>query len=123
LINQLNYKEVTMKKAPIPEVGRTYNCFDDGKIRQSRLYQVNVCEVIPFEKCDDKEILDLWKMEVEQCYWLYAPETDYFVIGIREDSVEIFVRTLQGDWFGIGGIIDCGSLDVDGSLYDIMEEA
>lgn len=112
-----------MKKAPIPEVGRTYNCFDDGKIRQSRLYQVNVCEVIPFEKCDDKEILDLWKMEVEQCYWLYAPETDYFVIGIREDSVEIFVRTLQGDWFGIGGIIDCGSLDVDGSLYDIMEEA
>ncbi len=38
----------------IPEIGKTYNCFDDGKISKSRMYQVTITEIIPFEKADNK---------------------------------------------------------------------
>ena len=37
----------------LPEIGKTYNCFDDGKIRESRMYQVTIDEIIPFEKADN----------------------------------------------------------------------
>ena len=46
----------------LPEIGRTYNCFDDGKITESRMYQVTIDEIIPFEKADN-ELLELWEEE------------------------------------------------------------
>ena len=111
-----------MKMKSIPEVGKTYACFDDGKTRPSRLYYVEVCEVIPFDQCDDKEILEMWRYDVQECDWLYAPGTDFFVVGVKEDGVEVFVRTLGGGWFGIGGFLSGGRLDIDGSLKERMEE-
>ena len=35
-------------KKEIPVIGKTYNYFDDGKIKESRRSQVVVMDVIPF---------------------------------------------------------------------------
>ena len=108
----------------IPKIGKTYNCFDDGKISKSRLYKVTVTDVIPFDKIDTKT-LDIWKDEVKQCYWLYNEKTDFFIKtdnGEEDDSVEIFVRTKENGWFSIGGFMGCGRLDLDGKLTKILEE-
>lgn len=104
----------------IPKVGLSYNCFDDGKINHSRLYTVIVKKVIPFNKID-KKTLKNWLEEVKQCYWLYAKETDYFIKTENEEKeIEIFVRTIDGSWFSIGGFLNCGRLDIDGKLTNIL---
>ena len=41
------------KLQPVPEVGKEYHAFDDGKIRPSRLEHVKIVEVIPFKECED----------------------------------------------------------------------
>lgn len=80
----------------IPKKGNTYNCFDDGKVSYSRLYTVDIKDVIPFKNID-KDTLENWQKQVEQCYWLYAKETDYFIITENgEDGDAVFVRTKDG---------------------------
>lgn len=101
------------------EIGKTYNYFDDGKIRESRRMSVKVTEIIPYDKLTDSEILSMWRDEVKECKWLYSPITDYFIKGALEmtDSVTeevIFVRTLNNGWFSLGWW--AGRLDVDNSL-------
>lgn len=104
---------------PIPEVGKEYHAFDDGKIKPSRLEVVKIVELIPFGKADE-ELLKDWKQNVEECYWLYASETDYFAKGEYDDETSYFVRTEDGGWFSLGWF---GSrLDIDGSLYEKMKE-
>jgi hypothetical protein len=107
----------------IPEINKIYNCFDDGKISHSRLYTVEVIEIIPFDKIDE-ETLNEWKEQVEQCYWLFAKETDYFIKTINGECGEdaIFVRTLDGGWFSIGMFMNSGRLDIDGSLLKILNK-
>lgn len=106
----------------IPEVGKTYNCFDDGKIRESRLYTVDVVKVVPFNQID-KETLIKWEELVHECDWLFSKETDYFVKTENgEDGDAIFVRTLDGGWFSIGEFMNSGRLDVDGELTKIMSK-
>jgi hypothetical protein len=107
------------KLQPVPEVGKEYHAFDDGKIKPSRLEIVKIVELIPFDKAD-AELLEDWKQNVEECYWLYAPETDYFAKAEYEDETSYFVRTEDGGWFSMGWF---GSrLDIDGSLYEKMKE-
>lgn len=102
----------------IPIVGNDYNCFDDGKVRESRRYRVHIEKIIPFQEIDN-ETLAIWRSEVKTCNWLYAKSTDSFVIGKHEDgNKEIFVRTVDGGWFSIGGFLVGGRLDIDGSLLD-----
>lgn len=36
----------------IPQIGKRYNCFDDGKISYSRLYQVLITDVLKFDDID-----------------------------------------------------------------------
>ena len=107
------------KLQPVPEVGKEYHAFDDGKIRPSRLEVVKITELIPFDKADE-ELINEWKQEVEECYWLYATETDYFAKGEWDDETSYFVRTEDGGWFSLGWF---GSrLDIDGDLYKKMIE-
>ena len=47
------------KEQPVPEVGKEYHIFDDGKVRPSRHYIAKVVEVIPFEACKDEMLLEL----------------------------------------------------------------
>ena len=106
----------------LPEIGKTYNCFDDGKISKSRMYQVTINEIIPFEKAD-KQVLELWEEEGLPSDWIYK-KTDYF---IKFTSTEfeyepngVFARTKNGGWFGLGNFWNSGRLDIDGSLSDSL---
>lgn len=115
-------------KKQVPVVGQTYHYFDDGKIRESRRYDVTITEVIPFGKINkeiledwESDILIPWKSEVKSCYWLYATETDYFIKAILHpqskeyaDKEIVFVRMVDGGWFSLGW--SGGELDVDGEL-------
>lgn len=104
----------------IPKINKTYNCFDDGKIYEGRLYTVDVKEVIPFNDIDEQTLKE-WNFVVKQSYWLFSTETDYFVKTENgEDGNATFVRTIDGGWFSIGNFFNSGRLDVDGSLSKNM---
>ncbi len=104
----------------IPKINKTYNCFDDGKISESRKYTVDITEVIPFAEVDS-ETLDIWNDQVKDCHWLFSKETDYFIKfkNGEEGREGVFARTKNGGWFGLGNFWNSGRLDVDGSLTDI----
>jgi|AntDeeMinimDraft_5_1070356.scaffolds.fasta_scaffold12438_2 hypothetical protein len=99
----------------LPEINKTYNYFDDGKIIENRRDEVKICKIIPFNKID-KKILKNWKEEVELCHWLYRKNTDYFIKGRLKKAEQdvIFVRTKHNGWFSLGWW--AGSLDIDNSL-------
>lgn len=105
---------------PVPEVGKEYHAFDDGKIKPSRHSIVRITEVVPFAAVNHKAFLEEWQQEVEDCYWLYAKETDYFVKAEWDDETSYFVRTKDGGWFSLGWF--GARLDIDGSLYEKMKE-
>jgi hypothetical protein len=118
LLNSIEYK-----RQPIPEVGKEYHIFDDGKIKPNRHSIITIAEVIPFDefKDMDPDMIEIWYEEVKECYWLYAPDTDYFVKGTFEgedDDDMWFVRTTDGGWFSFGWW--GARLDIDGSLYKDM---
>lgn len=102
----------------LPDIGKVYNYFDDGKIKETRKMECIITEIIPFDKIDS-ENLELWKEEINECDWLYKKETDYFIkadLKITDNEIEkiVFVRMLQDNWFSLGWW--SGQLDVDGSL-------
>lgn len=107
------------------ELNKTYDYFDDGKIKKSRIIPVTITEIIPFDNIDNG-ILSLWQEEVKECDWLYAKGTDYFIKGSlhldngKNEDV-YFVRTINRDdgWFSIG--FWGGRLDVDGSLANLLK--
>lgn len=120
------------KLQPVPEVGKEYHIFDDGKIRLSRHYTAKIIEVIPFKETYSVEdtmraVLATWKEEVNENAWfLFARETDYFIKAESnyDKNPLYFVRTLDGGWFSID-YPDCwmgARLDIDGSLYEKMKE-
>ena len=115
VINLTPYKE-----QPVPEVGKEYHIFDDGKVKPCRHYIAKILEVIPFNEFKDEEVLEMWREEVEECYWLFAENTDYFVKADTENGIAYFVRTTYGAWFSLG--FWAARLDIDGSLYKIMVE-
>lgn len=110
------------KLQPVPEVGKEYHIFDDGKIRPSRHAIATIAEVIPFKDCTDNALMSTWAEEVTECYWLYANETDYFIKATTTFDSEplYFVRTTDGGWFSLGWF--GARLDIDGSLYEKMKE-
>ncbi len=99
----------------IPELNKTYNYFDDGKISESRKDKVKIYDVVRFNEID-VETLNNWEREVEECYWLYRKDTDYFIKGRlkKDDRDVVFVRTKDNGWFSLGWW--AGRLDLDGSL-------
>lgn len=102
----------------IPKVGNTYKCFDDGKVSHSRLYTVDVVEVVAFDDIDEKT-KDNWLKLVKRCYWLFAKKTDFFIKTENgEDGDTVFVRTKCGGWFSIGDYMNSGRLDIDGKLTE-----
>lgn len=117
IINTTPYKE-----QPVPEASKEYHVFDDGKIKPSRHSIVRVIEVVPFAEVRQEELLEEWRQDVMDCYWLYAPETDYFIKAEYDDEEEpaYFVRTKDGGWFSLGFF--GARLDTDGSLYSKMIE-
>lgn len=106
-------------KQIVPEVNKEYHAFDDGKISPSRHDVIKVLEVIPFEIAEPW-LIESWKKNVEECYWLYDKKTDYFVKTEceGEEDPSYYVRTTDGGWFSIGWW--GARLDVTGKLYEGM---
>jgi hypothetical protein len=111
---------------PVPEVGKEYHIFDDGKISPSRHYIANIVDVLPFEKVVNPEsaLYKAWEENIAECYWLFAQETDYFVKAESnyDSNPLFFVRTKDGGWFSIDypNVWMGARLDIDGSLYRKM---
>jgi len=99
----------------IPEENKCYNYFDVGKIRESRRSIVKVIKIVPRPYVSE-ETFFLWRTEVQDCPWLYADETDCFIIakpisGTFMQKYLIFVRTIDNEWFSLG--FEGGLLDVN----------
>ena len=107
---------------PVPEVGRRYHCFDDGKITLSRHYIVRIDEVLNHMAFKRKypELFQRYIKTAKGHYWLYSRRTDKFVVTHDGENHElgVFVRTKQGGWFSIGDWFNSGTLDVTGRLWD-----
>jgi hypothetical protein len=122
-INLTPYKE-----QPVPEVGKEYHIFDDGKIKLSRHYIATVIEIIPALQSAGlyPELYDAWQTNLKEAYWLFAEETDYFVKAESDYDKNplYFVRTVDGGWFSID-YPNCwmgARLDIDGSLHSKLME-
>lgn len=81
----------------LPEIGKTYSAYDDGKIRPSREFSVTISRIIPHESAEP-EIIEKWKKEIETIHWLFSDTTDYF---IEDTDHDIYARTNRGEWYGI----------------------
>lgn len=107
---------------PIPEVGKRYHCFDDGKITFSRHFIIKVDEVLGFMQFKKKypEMVKSYLETIRICYWLYTKSSDKFVITFKgeNDELGVYVRTKDGGWFGIGDWYNSAILDVTGKLWD-----
>lgn len=108
----------------LPEIGKIYYYFDDGKIKLSRRAEVVITQIIPFSEIDSETLTD-WKEEVVDSNLLYAKETDYFIkaeLKIDKNLYHlIFVRTIDNGWFSLGWW--AGRLDVDGTLNNKLNES
>jgi hypothetical protein len=107
---------------PIPEVGKKYHCFDDGKITFSRHFIIQVNEVLGHQQFKKKypNEFKAYREAVKGHYWLYSTHSDKFIITYKgeNDELGVYVRTKQGGWFGIGNWWNSASLDVSGVLWD-----
>ena len=129
----------------IPELGKEYHFFDDGKISNSRHYIAKVIELIPIEEAKniiistprdynintgqnlfvDMSLYDIWLDEKERCDWLYNDDTDYIIkanIPNYDDDPIYFVRTKDDGWFSmdVTNWWQGGRLDIDGKRYENM---
>lgn len=142
-----------MKKnsIPVPIVETKLKFFDDGKIRESRMYDATVSFLWTKEQAKDNilcftnkgilNLYDFWQKEINNHInrenfqvlpakigepWLYARDTDFFVfceiLGYSDYPV-IFVRDIYGRWFSLGypSSFDVGVLDVTGELYNSIK--
>ena len=107
---------------PIPEVGKVYHCFDDGKITFSRHFTIKVDEVLGHQQFRKRypEEFQQYRQAVKNCYWLYSTHSDKFVITYNgeNDELGVYVRTKQGGWFGIGDYWNSAKLDVTGKIWE-----
>ncbi len=116
----------------IPEIGKEYHFFDDGKTSLSRHYVCKCERVVTPEEAkaitfnfDDGEIVlyDIWKDESSKCDFLFAKDTDYFVEvscpSYDENSLWA-VRTKDGGWFtlDVQSSWQGGRVDVTGEIFD-----
>lgn len=123
---------------PVPEVGKQYYFFDDGKIRPSRGYIATCVKVVPFSEAKnilfditeregtdetfihtENSLEEIWDVEVKDCDWIFDPVTDYFVCckipGYDENEIW-FARHKGYGWFSLniqnwwqGGLLDTES--------------
>ena len=123
----------------IPEIGKSYPFFDDGKNSVSRLYKATVTRVFKFSKIPEDlvsnrlledglyTLTDYIRDSQSYCDWLYAPETDYVIeasIPIYDDDLIYFIRTKNNGWFSIdfSNTWQSGELDITWKKYNSLLE-
>lgn len=129
------------KLEPIPEVGKYYHFFDDGKPYPSRHYICRVERLLSKEEANDIMVevpdwnpktnedetititlFEQWQIRKEDVDFLYNENTDYFVelsCPEYDDNNLYAVRTKDGGWFtlDVQSFWQAGSLDVTGKTY------
>lgn len=109
---------------PVPEVGKKYHCFDDGKITFSRHFIIQIDEILGHQQFKKKypEEFQQYRQAVKNCYWLYSTHSDKFVVTHKGENDEfgVYVRTKQGGWFGIGDYWNSAILDVTGEIWETL---
>lgn len=109
---------------PLPEIGKKYHCFDDGKITFGRHFIIQVDEVLGHQQFRKKypESFKRYRLVVKGHYWLYSTHSDKFVITHKGENGQfgVYVRTKQGGWFGIGDWWNSATLDVTGELWESL---
>lgn len=123
----------------IPEIGKYYHFFDDGKTSPNRHYICRCERIITPDEAkkimvevpnqymdnvmDSVSLYEHWHdNEVPNHYWLISDETDYFIecsCPKYDDNNLWFVRTFDGGWFSmdIQSFWQGGRLDVDGEIF------
>ena len=97
----------------LPIIGQEYDCYDDGKMWESRKYKVVIKEILPIKdaNCDLK---NQWIYAKKCRDWLFATKTDYLIVADdyerEEVTKQIFARTIDGGWFGVGAYFNSGRL-------------
>ena len=129
------------KLEPIPEVGKYYHFFDDGKYSPSRHYICRVERLLSKEDANDIMVdvpdwnpmtnedetititlFERWQEEKEGASFLYREDTDCFIelsCPEYDDNNLYAVRTKDGAWFTIAiqSFWQTGRLDVTGKKY------
>lgn len=100
---------------PLPNVYTKHACFDDGKISESRKYDVLVTNIISFENAN-KYLSLLWEANTSERESIFE-KTDYFIEGVSYEEAEpkicYFAKKKNGGWFGLGRL----EQDINGKLY------
>ncbi len=132
-----------MDKKPLPEVGKFYHFFDDGKTSPSRHYICKCERIVTAEEAknitvkvpgenhtkdnpvyETLSLYDHWHdNEMPTHDWLYATETDYFIecsCPVYDDFNLWFVRTKEGGWFSMNvqSWWQSGRLDVTNEIFE-----
>ena len=110
---------------PIPEAGKQYWFFDDGKIRHSNLYQATVLGVLDPDKVPAfvKEAIEKARKE-DNC--MFKDTTDKAIrCSVRDYDVNDIwlIRTKEDAWLSVS-VESCrqgGLLDVDNHLMDWLD--
>lgn len=71
----------------LPEIGKFYDCYDDGKIHDSRKYLVRITNIIPFSEISS-EILKKWEEYKEGRFsdWEADSSNDLLMEGIKKEG-------------------------------------
>ena len=136
----------TYKERPVPEIGKKYHFFDDGKISPGRHSIATVKRLLT--KDEAKNIIissprgvsttnenvfinislyDIWCEEVKEYDWIISEDTDYIIeadIPEYDEDKIYFVRSKDGGWFSMNTTNwwQSGRLDVEGDLYESIKE-
>lgn len=109
----------------LPEVGKIYNFYDDGKITPSRHELVTITDVKKFSDVDEATKKIIREAQTHHT-WLFKETTDYVVFGKTNLKLNnpnyIFIRAKDDGWFGCGNVMTDGRLDVDRSLTEQLSE-
>ena len=143
-------KKKTQTLKPIPEVGKEYHFWDDGKCSASRHYVCRCERLIPYKEAKDIEftlreylspytkdsqyrefksnLLEIWKDAVKKHDWIFAEDTDYFIeisCPKYDENLLYAARTKWGGWFtmDIQTSWQGGDFDVTGDKFKEVVES
>lgn len=124
----------------LPEIGKYYHFFDDGKTSPSRHYIARVERIVPISDSPDilvpymdpyldelvpRSLWDIWNIQKVDIDWVFSEKTDVLleVSCPKYDQNNLwFAKTKDGGWFSmdIQSGWQGGRLDVTGEIYEAV---
>lgn len=135
----------------LPEVGKEYYFYDDGKVSISRQYKVRITDIIPFSEAKNrvycvtgKDIINqlneynleaptydkIWENAKINYPWIFTKDTDYIVIGEfidnnpswnTNENYDMLFGISEYGWYTFDDYYN-GRLDVDWHLTKELNE-